>query len=757
MRYGSLTVEIEFTAGVWTDVTSDVQLREPIEIKRGRNSILDVAQVGTCQLSLFNDSGKYTPGSPTSTYYPNVRPNVGLRVTVAGSQRFVGFIDKWSPFYPTSAQDYPLVQVTATDRFRLLSRRKLRHTYTETVAGLIPAGSLWDMNLLSPGLACGDVLGNRDAAQIVQPLSNLQDGTDGLVSYGTAYGPWRAPDGIQLDAAVITQIVGTGYSALADSGGSVVQLPSSCDFTQDSNTWTLGFWVQINAYYDHGAAGIPGEYNAVLASGAWGQVWINGNSTLAMELAIWDANNNVTTTALTFDPLLQWMFVVIRWDGTNIDVYLNGDLTGSNTVAYLTTTNSTTSLLGQYTKRRVYEHPNASITGLFFQQSDLTASDITEMYRASSSGFAGETAAERMQRLVTIAGLSPTECQIDTNGTQVTVGPLDAYQADLVTLGQDIAQAERGLFYVQTDGKLRFADRYARGMSTTPTVTFDQEAATSGTDFAAPIEDSLIANTVTITAGDGSSYTAIDADSVALNGTMTYAAALNVENYDLAKLHAEWHAATFGKPSPRIGSVTVDMFTAWQTSSSDLYESAVTYNSPAETYDGWQDPYALVFDCDLGSRIKITNLPATSQVATVLDGYVEGLSETYAIDAAAITFDTSPADLPAEFVLDDDVLSRLDFDAPVITGTVTTTGTSITITTSPNFTTTDTPFELDILGTGHTGTGPPRGERVTVTTAAAVSGGNQVLTVTRGTDGTPAVAHSSGERVGIAHNIALGF
>ena len=28
MRYGSLTVEIEFTAGVWTDVTADVQLRD---------------------------------------------------------------------------------------------------------------------------------------------------------------------------------------------------------------------------------------------------------------------------------------------------------------------------------------------------------------------------------------------------------------------------------------------------------------------------------------------------------------------------------------------------------------------------------------------------------------------------------------------------------------------------------------------------------------------------------------------------------
>lgn len=756
MRYSSLAVEVEFTAGVWTDVTDDIQLREPVEIQRGRNSVLDVAQVGTCSLVLFNDAGKYTPGSQASPYYPNIRPNVGIRITVAGSQRFVGFIDKWAPTYPTSTKDYPLVQVSATDRFRLLARRQLRHTFTEGLVYLLPDASLWDFNLVS-GLSCGDVAGNRAACTIVQPLSNQQDGVDGLVVYGQSYGPPRTPDGIQLDAGIITQI-GTGYSLLDDSGGSVVQLPSDCDFTQTSNTWAFGMWVQINQFYDHGAAGTPGQYNACLASGTWGQVWVNGNDlSLPMNLTIWDAALGTTSVALPSDITLQWTFVVVSWDGTNIEVSINGALLATHTAGSLTTSSGTTVLLGEYIKRRVYEHPNAAITGVFFQQGALNASEILVLYLGSSTGFAGETAADRMYRLVEIAGLDPAEYLIDTSGQQVTMGPLDCYGNDLVTLGQQTAQAERGLFYVQTDGRLRFADRYARGMSAAAAAEFDQEASTSGTDFAAPIEDSLIANTVTITAGDGTSYTAIDSDSVALNGTMTYAAALNVENYDLAKLHAEWHTAMFGKPSPRIGSVTIDMFTGYQTDSADLFESAVTYDSGAETYDGWQDPYALIFACDLGSRIKITNLPATTQVATQLDGYIEGLSEQYSIDTAAITIDTSPADLPAEIVLDDTVLSRLDCDAPVVTGTVTTTGTSITVTTSPNFTTTDTPFGLDILGAGHTGAGPPRGERVTVTAAAAVSGGNQVLTVTRATDGTPAVAHSAGERVGIAHNIALGF
>ena len=171
MRYGSLTVEIEFTAGVWTDVTSDVRCANPSK-SSGAATASSTSQVGTCQLSLFNDAGKYTPASPTSTYYPNVRPNVGLRVTVAGSQRFVGFIDKWSPVLSDVGAGLPARPNHRHRPLPALSRRKLRHTYTETVAGLIPNGSLGHEPPI-PRTVLRRRPGNRDAAQIVQPLSNL--------------------------------------------------------------------------------------------------------------------------------------------------------------------------------------------------------------------------------------------------------------------------------------------------------------------------------------------------------------------------------------------------------------------------------------------------------------------------------------------------------------------------------------------------------------------------------------------------------
>ena len=52
-------------------------------------------------------------------------------------------------------------------------------------------------------------------------------------------------------------------------------------------------------------------------------------------------------------------------------------------------------------------------------------------------------------------------------------------------------------------GTIRMADRYARGMSSTPAATFDQEADTSGMDYSAPLRDAQIVNRVTVTTTAG--------------------------------------------------------------------------------------------------------------------------------------------------------------------------------------------------------------------------------------------------------------
>lgn len=85
----SLLVEVEFTAGVWTDLTESIDLaRTEIVTTRGRASQSDDGQPGTFSCVFENLDGALTPDNPAGTYYPNVVPGKRLRYTVgAGPDR----------------------------------------------------------------------------------------------------------------------------------------------------------------------------------------------------------------------------------------------------------------------------------------------------------------------------------------------------------------------------------------------------------------------------------------------------------------------------------------------------------------------------------------------------------------------------------------------------------------------------------------------------------------------------------------------
>jgi hypothetical protein len=80
-------VEVEFTAGVWTDVSADVDLSAGINIRYGRTSEFSDPSTATCDLQLANHLGRYTPfsqlladGVTVHPYYPNVVPRKRVRV-----------------------------------------------------------------------------------------------------------------------------------------------------------------------------------------------------------------------------------------------------------------------------------------------------------------------------------------------------------------------------------------------------------------------------------------------------------------------------------------------------------------------------------------------------------------------------------------------------------------------------------------------------------------------------------------------------
>ena len=68
----SRILEIEFDAGVWTDVTDDAV---QIATRRGRNKESGSFETGTMVFTLRNDDRTYDPDNADGDWYGKLRPN----------------------------------------------------------------------------------------------------------------------------------------------------------------------------------------------------------------------------------------------------------------------------------------------------------------------------------------------------------------------------------------------------------------------------------------------------------------------------------------------------------------------------------------------------------------------------------------------------------------------------------------------------------------------------------------------------------
>ncbi|MFE1926538.1 LamG-like jellyroll fold domain-containing protein [Streptomyces asoensis] len=67
----------------WTDITTYVDTVRGVSVSRGASDELSETQPGTATLVLDNSDGRFTPGNGASPYYPYVRRNAPIRVSVA--------------------------------------------------------------------------------------------------------------------------------------------------------------------------------------------------------------------------------------------------------------------------------------------------------------------------------------------------------------------------------------------------------------------------------------------------------------------------------------------------------------------------------------------------------------------------------------------------------------------------------------------------------------------------------------------------
>ncbi|MGW1405018.1 hypothetical protein [Streptomyces sp. NPDC002403] len=75
--------------GVWTDITSDLYTREPVQITHGTASEGAQPDPASCSLLLNNKTGRYSPRNPSSPYFGLLGRNTPVRVSIPGTEAYL--------------------------------------------------------------------------------------------------------------------------------------------------------------------------------------------------------------------------------------------------------------------------------------------------------------------------------------------------------------------------------------------------------------------------------------------------------------------------------------------------------------------------------------------------------------------------------------------------------------------------------------------------------------------------------------------
>lgn len=699
----SVTVEVEFTPAVWTDVTAYVDFTQPMSIHIGRSTPFSTSPPGSLSgLVLINEDGRFTPlrqvladGTTVHPYYPNVVPRKRIRVAyviaAVPHYRFIGYIKGWPPLLVDTFR--PRVTIEATTRDDPLSRVLLPSAIQQTILPLAPK-LYWP--LTDAATPAGERSGNNGPAL-------FRTGTGKALRWADP----AAPDGGETTSL--------HFNGTSTTNGKFLQSPEQPlgAHAAMANS-SLALWFRLDGTPTY----VQVLFDILYADGRGGAF-----------------ATNTVTTAGTFGGVPvddgEWHSLIYTTNSAFSFWYIDGALTTSPAVGF----NSFNLLIADgggllsigsggptpYVSSDTFAGNIANVAVFDYSLSTGQRNSLV----TAGQGQPGELVRDRLVRFLGAAGLTSGDWVLDTS--VVACGAYPQVAKDVITACQDTVTAEGGgaVFYVGPDGAARFTNRSFRKPGAA-TLTLDAAADLDGTTFTPVYDDTQIVNQVQGTRGSpGASPTpqiVNDATSQTAYGILSesftsYAAT------DADVLHnAEDQLAQQRQPAYRLNQVSVDLMTAQN--------------------NLWQAVYLT----EIGDRLRITNLYAAAAPTTQVDVLVEGWTDTIGDGSYAVTFDTSPADIPARLVWSDTTGYGLwGCDSNTLNAGITNSATTVVIATAagkPTFTTVGARYPLTIqVGLEHIELNSAPGGAVSPQTFTGV---------TRGVDGTPAAAQTIGAAVALA-------
>jgi hypothetical protein len=656
-------VQVElYINGSWVDITAYVMVRDDsgnISITRGRRDEGSTAEQATCQLTLNNRDGRWSPRNPTGPYYGHLGRNQAIRVSVPNglggkSYRFQGEVSIWPQSWDPTGTDV-WTDIEASGILRRLSQgpAPAYSVIREAVSGL-------SLDTLKAYWPCEDPEGSATiASALVNGSAMVFDGTPQLATF-TQFGasdplPTFTNAGMtggvaKYDMTSVTEYQLRYLLAIPKGGMRDTGVISRLTFSD------LDTIVYLDVHFNDppgglGSYGGPGTLTVVARDGDQAELALGGTQSLTMDararllLVSLEVSNNGANLAITLRAL----------DLLNsIEDSCAASAVGSNVSRVLSVGIAPETLGGG---------PGASDTavGHVMLQTDITPS--TELGRSLQPS--GETAGRRIQRLCDEQGIA-FESIGDLDDT-VAMGGQD--RQNPLTVMQEAELADTGMLY-ESMPTLGLGYRTRASLTNQDAQLTLNYTGFNLSEIPTPVEDDrYIQNQVTVTVNDvsqtyaetsGALSTAVPPVGVGVYGEEV---TLNLNDPGEALNQAAWRVHLGTVDEPRYPEISVNL----------AHSSFVSNPALKQAVLGLRQ----------GDRIVIQNMPSWLPPGDV-DQILLGFQETITHFEHRLTFVCAPAS-PYQVAVSNTALARIDTDGSELITAVDASETSLDVRpTAPN-------------------------------------------------------------------------
>lgn len=643
----------------WVDV-SDRLLTQTLSPNPGRTSGGNRVSASTLAFDLDNPTGDLTPFNAESSYYPHVDVGMLVRYSVHwdGNWYVRGVFEatEVEPHWPfgdlsngtTSGQPgESYVSISAADILQRLidDEQPFRSAMYRSTIGV-------RVDDIAP-LAYWPMEDGADATQFASALpgqaGQLRSWADGesvdLAADATMPGSEPLPT-FPADTLVEFQI--PDYT---DTGQWVIQVAMRL---QESNS-IGGLFIYVGGLY------IFMDYSATTLN--------VGGANLSTGASIF-----TVSTPVTADVVGEWISVVVASIDTGGGDVLLVNLLNDQAESVATTLSLNPGVYGK--PRRVQMGSGVNSIGgghfAFFTDPNFDTSTGPVEGARAMSGWAGETAGRRLERLTFEEGIEFTSSG-DLDAT-APMGPQPI--GTFIGALRDCEDTDLGILHAQREANGVHYRTRVDLYNQAPALTLDAAQSELANPFRPSATSKYVINDVTVSRPNGSSARATDAESIAKYGRRAREYNANTETDDQVADVAGWLLHLGTPDGMYCPSLTTELTIATQ------------------NIEDW-------LTLDLGDRVQVINLPPQYPAGTV-DLLVDGYTEPRSPSRWTPRINCSPASPWTVAELDDTVIGKLDTAGTVMHIAATSGATSLTVHVEelPRWTTSGGEMPIPILVSG---------------------------------------------------------